>query len=127
MPTAKPRVQVTLTKASFRALSTLAKRHSRSMSGLAGEMLNDMLPLMEQALAVAAELRKLSPEEQLAKKSQLDMWGGEGIARLNGLTGVQRDDFALAEVQVQGPAPGEDARARPTGRRSRPPRTNRGV
>ena len=134
MPTSKPRIQVTLAKSTHRTLAALAKRHFRSMSSLAAEMLDDMLPLMSQALNVAASMRKLSPEDLAARKSQMDLWTGDAQARLDAL---ERGEMPQAGRQNADTPPWEGtetvtqavsgARQGDRPAAATPPSTNRGV
>jgi hypothetical protein len=61
MPAVNPRVQVSLSRASYKALAVLAKRESRSMSSIAGEMLTQLLPHIGAAYSLAQELKTKSP------------------------------------------------------------------
>jgi len=125
MPTTNPRVQVTLTRATFRALNTLAKRHSRSMSSLAAEVLNDLLPQLSLALETAAALRKLSPAEQEARRRQLDIFAEQAQAHADEAQGRLYELLGSTERGTPRRAGGAQ-RTRP-GKGATPHRTNRGV
>jgi hypothetical protein len=117
MPAVNPRVQVSLSKASYRTLTTLAKRHSRSMSSIAAEVLNDVLPALQATLELASDLRKKSPSEIAALKETLETW--ELLGKQQVEEHLERFK-ALKQTEGSGEAP---TRAAPT----RPPGTNRGV
>jgi hypothetical protein len=63
MPTAKPRIQVTLMPATYAQLSSLAKQQSRSRGSIAAEMLNELLPQVGAAYALVQDLSNKSPGE----------------------------------------------------------------
>lgn len=117
MPAVNPRVQVSLSKASYRTLTTLAKRHSRSMSSIAAEVLNDVLPALEATLALATDLRKKSPSEIAALKATLETWeklGKQQVAEHQARFDSLHDGPGSKEKGAHATAP-------------RPPGTNRGV
>jgi hypothetical protein len=62
MPAVNPRIQVMLPKAQYKALAALAKRQSRSMSSIAGELLSEILPHVGAAQSLMKDLAALSPE-----------------------------------------------------------------
>src|SRR5580692_10401775 len=72
MPTTKPRIQVTLTQATYDALSALAKQQSRSRGSIAAEMLNELLPQVGAAYALVQDLTKKSPTELAALRKLAD-------------------------------------------------------
>ncbi len=137
MATTNPRVQVMLTKATHRALSSLAKRYSRSMSSLAAEVLNAQLPNLAVALEhVASQMLKLSPDEQEARRRQIDMWADQahevaGVELERLYTRLQGHMGGVGERGVgQRAERGTPVTRPPAGRRrkgSTPHRTNRGV
>jgi len=117
MPAVNPRVQVSLSKASYRTLTTLAKRHSRSMSSIAAEVLNDVLPALEATLALSSDLRKKSPSEIAALKATLETW--EKLGKQQVAEHLRRFESLRGAAEVEGGAGAPAPR--------RPPGTNRGV
>jgi hypothetical protein len=117
MPAVNPRVQVSLSKASYRTLTHLAKRHSRSMSSIAAEVLNDVLPALEATLSLASDLRKKSPSEIAALKKTLEAW--ETLGKQQVAEHQRRFDSLKTD-------PGSKDKPAPSGG-PRPPGTNRGV
>lgn|SRR5665811_856384 len=138
MPAVNPRVQVTLSKASFRTLAALAKRQSRSMSSIAGELLTQILPHIGAAYSLAQDLRAMGPESLAAVQEltrNLDRVNAAAVSELRdadaGRKGSPRQmDIADAIAAGGQTGPRRTRRSGPpagSAGAARPPGTNRGV
>jgi uncharacterized protein (DUF1778 family) len=72
MPTAKPRVQVTVTESQHHLLRRLAKLQGRSMSAVLAELLEEIAPVLERVAVVmqAAERAQASVREGLRTSAE---------------------------------------------------------
>lgn len=132
MPTANPRINVTLSPSLDSLVSQLAGMQKVSKSTVLRELLETAEPALRQLVALmgAASTAKMSARQKLASDLSDSVKAAEGAASLvlRDLASRTRDLAAEAEA-IQGRRPAGAARQRRGGSTpaKRPPSSNRGV
>jgi hypothetical protein len=117
MPTAKPRVQVSLSTSQYELLKRLAKLQSRSMSAIVEELLEQVMPVLERVAVVlqAAVRAQDSMKEGLrAATDQAERETRPLLASALGQLDLLQMDFERAAI----PAESASAASEPRGSRT---------
>lgn len=125
MPTAKPRITITLSDDQHRVLSNLSRLQKVSMSSIVVDFLDTAFPVLERLSAVlenaaTAPQSVLDELKRAAEQAEHDAIGhGEAVrGQLDFLVAASAGSAALRELDA------EPAEAAPV---DRPPTSNRGV
>lgn len=127
MPTARPRITITLTERQHELLRSISANSGQSMSSFVTEMLDTGMPMLERMAATMQAIARNHQEQRDRVRQQLDEAQSEMEPLLASLMG-QFDLFLATAEQASGPRAEAGASPAPaTARRSRSPHTNRGV
>lgn len=126
MPTAKPRITITLTDHQHAVLSELAKLQKASMSSIVVELIDTTLPVLERLShvlsdAASAPQTVLAGIRKSAEIAQADMLDLSTHTRITGLLDQ------LLERSNEGDAPTATVGRRGAAPETQPPTSNRGV
>lgn len=121
MPTAKPRITITLSDQQHATLATLAKFQKCSMSSIVVDLVETTLPVLERLCAVlenaaGAPQAVLDELKRSAEHAELDV-----AAMQHSVLGH------LDQLVTSSAAPGVTAQAGARGAAAKPPTSNRGV
>lgn len=126
MPTAKPRVMVTLEERQHQVLASMSKSTGQSMSSILGELVDQAMPVLERMAVTFGKLRHMRDAERskLVDSLEAAQAAFEPLAQ----EAVGQFDLFLANVEKASRAPGLPRSGRPGGQaKHRTPPTNRGV
>jgi hypothetical protein len=108
MPTARPRIQVTVTESQYQLLKRLAKLQSRSMSAVLSELFDQIEPVYERvAVVLQAAVRA-----QASMKEGMTQGMEQAEAELAPLVGAAMGQLDLLVNQAEGYAADAAARSR---------------
>lgn len=133
MPTARPRITITLTEQQYALLQQLSEFQGESMSAIVGDLIETAIPVMER-IATVMEAASKAPKEMLDGLRE-SMERAESIV-LEQMQGhiQQLDIFALeasgggtGPLRSGGPVPPAVASRSSARRDTDPPTSNRGV
>jgi len=126
MPTAKPRITITLTEQQHHVLQSLSDLQGESMSGIVVDLLETALPVLERVGAILQAAKDAPASAKQKLRESLDMAEAGMLPMASGL--INQLDL-LTEV-AGGGATGTAAPPRatkPAAKKGKPPSTNRGV
>lgn len=124
MPTAKPRITITLSEHAHFILSSLAVAQKVSMSSIVVDLVDTTLPVLERLVQVLNNAA-VAPQSVLDELRRSMAFAEDDLIGMQNTVMGKLDDL----VSGSGGAPAGDALAPPAGAppRVRPPTTNRGV
>lgn len=127
MPTAKPRITITLSEHQHHVLYKLSELQGESMSAIVVDLLDTALPVLERVGSVlqAAKDAPASAKERLRESLDIAEAGMLPIA-----SGLINQLDLLSEVAgggASGTAAPPPATSKPAAKKAKPPSTNRGV
>ena len=127
MPTAKPRITITLSERQHELLSAMGKAQKVSMSSIVVELLDTAVPVLERVMELITAASNAPKEAIEQLKRSLDAAEGE-------MLGMQKEAMGQLDLLVKEAGGGGSARRRapaPPGaavrKTAKPPSTNRGV
>lgn len=128
MPTAKPRITITLSERQHELLNGMAKAQKVSMSSIVVELLDTAVPVLERVMEMITAAKN-APKEALEElRRSLDRAEGEVLGMQDAALGQL--DLLVREAEVAGSVrkriPATSASSKPS-KKGRPLPTNRGV
>ena len=128
MPTAKPRITITLTEQQYGLLSHMSSLGSGSMSAIVADMIETMVPVLERVVGALKAAAEASDEMRKGMKDSFEKAEAEMLPHLEAVMGkfdelVPPLDGVPAQ-RVPGPVVAPVSRSSKT---ARPPTSNRGV
>jgi predicted DNA-binding protein len=107
MPTAKPRLTITLNPKTHAVLKALSDRQDRSMASLINEVLDDFVPAFQHVLDAVQALERAEGDKRAQITAQLDA-AAKDLHPLMEMI-LTRADRAIAEaVELSEPSSSED-------------------
>jgi uncharacterized membrane protein YccC len=129
MPTAKPRITITLSDDQHRLLSTLGELQGESMSSIVVDLLESVRPPLERLVQVLQAAKDAPENVRKELKKSAEIAEAEHMPLVTSMVGQL--DLMLQMVagsQVRASEPGRPAaKLAPVAKAPRPPATNRGV
>ena len=119
MPTAKPRLQITLTRPQHELLTNLARLQERSASSIVTELLDQVLPVLERVAVVLQAATRAQESAKEGLKGSLE--SAERDMRPHVAAALGQLDLLAMELG-QGPSTPPDAAAERRRRRGADPR-----